>query len=228
MGYLQYYIEDCSDKTEDTYKVFCAKYDLKEISECPECNTSVYFNIICDVEGQEGDHCTILQCPKCNEIVIERWQEPDEDTEENIIIGIYPQKAKKRKFGKVAADISPSFVTVYNQANAAEAYNLSEIAGMGYRKAMEYLIKDYAIKIYPENKEEIKKKALSKCIDDYVAEPKIKEMAKRAVWLGNDETHYVKKWVDKDITDMKNLIDLTLYWMDFERMTKEYKETMKL
>ena len=53
-------------------------------------------------------------------------------------------------------------------------------------------------------------------------------MAKGAVWIGNDETHYVRKWIDKDISDMKRLIDLTLYWMNFERMTEEYKEKMKL
>ncbi|WP_333683358.1 hypothetical protein, partial [Enterocloster lavalensis] len=80
----------------------------------------------------------------------------------------------------------------------------------------------------PSEKLAIINKTLSKCIDDYISEPKIKTMAKGAVWLGNDETHYQRRWADKDVNDMKKLIDLTLYWMNFERLTEEYRQTMKL
>ena len=31
--------------------------------------------------------------------------------------------------------------------------------------------------------------------------------------LGNDETHYSRKWVDMDINDLKILIRLTVTWM---------------
>ena len=228
MGMIRIYTDDSMDLTEVSYKEFCEDNALKEVTECPNCHTSVYFDLMCDAEGETGTHCTILQCPKCREIIMKRWDESDEDGEYNTIVGIYPQTVKERKFDNIAAKISSSFILVYNQANAAESYNLGEFAGMGYRKAMEYLIKDYAINRFPEDKEIIIKKALSKCIDEYVTEPKIKAMAKGAVWIGNDETHYVRKWIDKDISDMKRLIDLTLYWMNFERMTEEYKEKMKL
>jgi hypothetical protein len=53
--------------------------------------------------------------------------------------------------------VSPSFVTIYSQASAAEAGQLDQIAGMGYR---------------------------------LVSHSHVKECAKRAAWLGNDETHY--------------------------------------
>ena len=53
-------------------------------------------------------------------------------------------------------------------------------------------------------------------------------MAKGATWLGNDETHYVKKWENKDITDLKNLIDLTLAWIGLELKTEEYTNDMNL
>ena len=50
----------------------------------------------------------------------------------------------------------------------------------------------------------------------------IKAVAKRAVWLGNDETHYVRKWEEKDVQDLKGLIRLTILWIE------KVKETERL
>jgi hypothetical protein len=46
-------------------------------------------------------------------------------------------------------------------------------------------------------------------------------VAKRAAWLGNDETHYIRKWEDKDLDDLKKLIKLTVLWIEMEQMTKD-------
>lgn len=53
-------------------------------------------------------------------------------------------------------------------------------------------------------------------------------MAKGASWLGNDETHYVRKWKDKDISDLKKMIELTVYWISYELKTEEYEKIMQL
>ena len=44
------------------------------------------------------------------------------------------------------------------------------------------------------------------CIDDIRNEGFI-FVSQRAAWIGNDETHYVRKWEEKDIEDLKILID---------------------
>ena len=59
-------------------------------------------------------------------------------------------------------------------------------------------------------------------IGQYVEDANIKACAKRAVWLGNDETHYVKKWGDKDISDLKVLIKLTVGWVQNCILTQQY------
>lgn len=118
------------------------------------------------------------------------------------------------------------FQVIYNQANSAEQLNLLEICGVGYRKAFEFLIKDYAKKNYPDEIETIEKKALGRCINDYVEDERIKKVAKRAVWLGNDETHYVRKWEGKDLNDLKKLIELSLHWIEMEVLTESFEEDM--
>jgi len=119
-----------------------------------------------------------------------------------------------------------SFVTIYNQAFTAEQQGLLEICGVGYRKALEFLIKDYCIELNPDKKEVIEKKLLGPIINEFVDEERIKSVAKRAVWLGNDETHYIRKWEGKNLTDLKKLIDLTVHWIEMEKLTKSFEEDM--
>ncbi len=91
-------------------------------------------------------------------------------------------------------ELSPNFVETYGQAAAAEQYGLNQIAGVGYRKALEFLIKDYCITRHPDKAEEIKGAWLATCIKNYVDDANTKLCAERAAWLGNDETHYVRRW----------------------------------
>ena len=55
----------------------------------------------------------------------------------------------------------------------------------------------------------------------------IKEVTKRATWLGNDEAHYERRWLDKDLSDLKRLIDLVLYWIQAEQLTAEAIRSMQ-
>ena len=56
-----------------------------------------------------------------------------------------PVEAKRKETPPEIATLSPSFAKIAAQAQTAEASGLDEVAGPGYRKALEFLIKDYAI-----------------------------------------------------------------------------------
>jgi len=129
-------------------------------------------------------------------------------------------------FSESIADVSSDFIEIYNQAMTAESHGLDQITGIGLRKALEFLIKDFLINQYPSKAEEIKGKTLGKCIDEDVADPNVKASAKLATWLANDETHYVRKWEDKDINDLKILIRLTVNWIDSVLLTQKYVKSM--
>jgi len=122
--------------------------------------------------------------------------------------------------------ISPAFVTIYTQATKAELLRLDELNGIGYRKALEFLIKDYLIDLHPDKADEIKGKFLGQCIKDYITDQKILDSAERTTWLGNDETHYERRWGDHDIEDLKLLLELTIYWISSELLTRQYTERM--
>jgi hypothetical protein len=115
--------------------------------------------------------------------------------------------------------VSSNFVEIYSQAIMAEHEKLNQIAGVGYRKSAEFLIKDYAISKSPEKEEHIKKLMLMKVINDYLDDfPKIQSLSKAVAWIGNDETHYERRHTDKDIDDLKRFIKATAQFIaaDFD------------
>ena len=137
----------------------------------------------------------------------------DDQAKDSELLYVGPGCYDKKHFDPLICSLSPEFDTIYNQALAAETAGLDRIAGIGYRKALEFLVKDFCIHLHPEATEEIKTKLLARCIKDYVDDSRIRNLAEKAAWIGNDETHYVRKHQDRDITDMKRFIDAMVHFV---------------
>lgn len=193
---------------------------------CPRCHRSIHPKNIVNVLLTPRDLVqAIFRCTsqRCEEVFIAMYSFDKSRTPHPCILkSVAPINPKKHDFSQTISDVSPSFVDIYNQALAAEAAGLTEIVGIGLRKALEFLIKDFAVNQNPSKDKAIKKAFLGKCIQDYIEDTNVKECAKRATWLGNDETHYVRKWEDKDVSDLKLLIHLTVNWIDNVLLTQKY------
>jgi hypothetical protein len=144
------------------------------------------------------------------------------------IRAVRPVKPNLHVFPKEVSEISPKFVAVFAEAEEAAQLGLKEIAGPGYRKAFEFLVKDYAKSVAPgpEKAKEIEAKFSGAVVTDFIGDPRIQAVAKRSLWLGNDETHYLRTWEDRNITDLVTLIKLTANWIEIERLSKGYVELM--
>lgn len=140
-----------------------------------------------------------------------------------------PKLPKQRNFEDIIQEISPKFVEIYNQSLASETYDLTELSGMGYRKAFEFLIKDYLIYLDPEKEDSIKKDpSLQNCISNYPQiDSMVQRIAKPTAWLGNDFAHYTKKYTDSGLSDLKRCIDATVYMICMHITTETTKETLE-
>ncbi|MDF2568639.1 MAG: hypothetical protein K0R55_243 [Sporomusa sp.] len=186
--------------------------------KCPVCSNGIKPLFCYASAHNKGNFLQIIwQCPlnECQKLFIAT------QSRGNMIPSLIPKTIQKRTFDQEIIDVSPNFITIYNQAENAEITSLNQICGPGYRKALEFLIKDYLVKTKPDEAESIEGFQLMPCINSFIDNTNIKECAKRAVWIGNDETHYRRKWEDKDITDLKTIIDLTLYWIISEIKTQQ-------
>jgi hypothetical protein len=188
--------------------------------ECPFCHRGIDPNYLNGFRHFEKDllHLAFF-CPRldCNSYFVAEYENDYNDNYYLVktLLGINKQK----KFSETINEISTDFIEIYYQAEIAEQNGLNQICGVGYRKALEFLIKDYIIYKDDNLKETVEKLLLGKCINDHIKNEKIKDIAKRATWIGNDETHYIRKWIGKNITDLKLLIDLTVHWIETEDLT---------
>jgi hypothetical protein len=101
-----------------------------------------------------------------------------------------------------------------------------DVAGPGYRKALEFLIKDYAIQLNPGHDDEIRTGQLAAVIRGFLAGDKLIVVSSRAAWLGNDETHYERRWIGKDLQDLKKLINATVHFIAMERLAADLPTDM--
>lgn len=164
----------------------------------------------------------VLRCPRqeCGHLFISRYR-PDRNTGSFQLIESVPLTIRVSDKSDIVKAVSPDFVNIFAEAERAEQIGLRLVCGPGYRKALEFLIKDYVIRPHTDKAEEIKRLQLGACINNYVSDAKVKQVAARAVWLGNDETHYLRKWEEKDLTDLKLLINLTVHWIEMDELTQK-------
>lgn len=137
---------------------------------------------------------------------------------------IYPQKPS---FPAEINTISPNFVSIYSQAIQAKNAGLGDVYGMGLRKSLEFLVKDYCISKVPDKEVEIKSEFLGNVIKNRVSDANVKACAQRAAWLGNDESHYERRWNDHDAEDLRRLITLTVNWIHNDILTEKYLKEMQ-
>ena len=214
---------------------FTAKLSHPDI--CPICNKGIVPKVISAVACYGGPDIVnvamLYLCPSCYQAflsVSRCLSEPYPSLRipvETRTLYVAPQKYFREEFEPEIRTLSPQFVEIYNQAAEAEASNLDELAGIGYRKALEFLVKDFCIHKNPDSADEIKSTMLGACIKKWIDDKRINTLAERAVWIGNDETHYVRKHTDLDIKDMKRFLKALLGFIAAELAYEDAEQIQK-
>lgn len=206
--------------------------------ECPICHVHVKPIPIGTFLNGDGAQSSCLQmvyrCPNanCGKVFVARYRGVSQGGRMTGDCWYFYEKSEpvyptSPSVPETIRKLSPSFVAIYSQANAADQLGLKEICGAGYRKALEFLVKDFANSANPKEEEGIAKSKLSSCIEKYIQDPMAKSVAKLAAWLGNDETHYYRKWEDKDLSDLKKLLHMTINAIDNQMLAQKYEKEMK-
>lgn len=105
---------------------------------------------------------------------------------------------------------SPRFIEVYNQAIRAKENGDLNLAAVGYRSALEILIKDYAINDLHEPSEKVVKLDLFHAISNYLSSDTV-NAADVVRILGNDHTHYERKYPELDFKVLQEYMDIFIH-----------------
>ena len=209
-----------------------AVFQVEQIMQCPRCNAAIApvyrggafkrfqykYEKVARIEFY-------LFCPHCEHSFIGTYFANCNSGKysDAAIKAVEPLVPVKQAFNSNIEKLSPQFVEIYNQALAAESYGLNEIAGLGYRKALEFLVKDFSVCFNPDDTETIKSMPLSSCIRKYIDDDGINSLVEKATWLGNDEAHYVRKHIDRDTNDMKTFITASVHLISLKLVVEDAK-----
>jgi hypothetical protein len=130
----------------------------------------------------------------------------------------YPEYAPA-KLPDAIHEISPRFVRLYERCSIAEQQGAIELAGSGYRNAIEVLVKDFAIKELKEPEGEVSSKQLGKAIAEYLPNIKLQKSADVVRILGNDYTHYTTLYKDVSFQAFKRYIHIFITSIEAEYLT---------
>lgn len=206
---------------------------------CPYCRTKTHWQYVYSEETDKNLlfilRCADTNCKSISLFIYEKkifcsYHNSDMTSYYYCLVSTYPEEIfLKTKFDKAIQKLSPNFIELYNQAETAELQSRTEkIAGIGYRKALEFLIKDYLISKNKDKEEEIKnpKLTLGNAINTYCKNEDLKELFKLSVYLGNDEAHYIKIWEEYDINNLKELINISVRKIEDKIITDDYQKRM--
>ena len=200
--------------TVEYYFSTIAKYLTIQIPKtCPLCGigNNPTNNEAGKLEISEGYIFTMHhRCPSCKQYHMTN-QEYLHQSDETTMVLVYPNKVVS-DIDRLFIDHAPRFVEFYSEAIEAEKMGLDNIAGTGYRSAIECLIKDYALAFELDTKEYLSdpKLTFNNAIDRYVKDDDLLKSALHFIrTVGNGYTHWNKS-TSISLPQLKNYVDIII------------------
>ena len=163
------------------------------------------------LEIQEGYVFTLHhRCPACKKYHMTNQEYLNQDDKTTMIL-VYPNKVVI-DIDDLFIEHAPRFVEFYSEAVEAEKMGLENIAGTGYRSAIECLIKDYALAFELDDKEYLSdpKLTFNNAIDRYVKNDDLLKGALHFIrTVGNGYTHWNKS-TSISLPQLKNYVDIII------------------
>ncbi len=158
---------------KETIKIQKHKFCVIKPDVCPYCDKGINPIIINKFPYRFYDQCNIiltLKCPCCEQVFFAKYQlDPATLDYDYTQYDLHPFEVigghkRRMDFSQEITELSPEFIDNYNDAFVAKQAGCTHIVGIAYRRAFEFLVKDYAIKYHPSETEAIKKMNLSNCV----------------------------------------------------------------
>ncbi len=183
--------------------------EFQKPSTCPYCGINTDANVK-NIQHEPADDVgtlvlfMVFECTSCRKRFFATYTLKDLVSE---FCNTFPTPSAEFQSAEISA-LSPRFVETYNQCMRAESNGDLNIAAIGMRSALEILIKDYAIAELNEPAKTVTAKSLYQAISDYLKEDELIKPADVVRILGNDHTHYQRKYPEHDYKLLKSYMDI--------------------
>lgn len=143
----------------------------------------------------------------------------DLDAKQGSFGALYPTVSVEYK-NEILATVSQRFMDSYNQSLRAERIGDIELASVGFRQALECLVKDYAVNVLGEDRSTVAKKSLFEAIEKYLSSADLVKTADVIRILGNDYAHYERKYPEIDFDLLKRYMKIFISLVETQVLIK--------
>lgn len=188
---------------------------------CPHCGFGTDATFIDRNIYTFNDNKLLIGSCKCTSCGKNFFFACEKTSEENAnMVCMYPSISFSLYKNEILTQISPRFIDMYNQALQSEFVGNIELAAIGYRSALEILIKDYAVSELKVPESEVVNKKLFDAIKTYLNQDELISTADVVRILGNDYTHYQRKYPQHEFDLLKGYMEIFLKQIEICYMIK--------
>lgn len=108
------------------------------------------------------------------------------------------------------------FREAYKDVCLAESFGIKGLVGMAYRRAVEFLVKDYAVLTNISITQANGRDENLKAVIEQIKDERVKAFAASTNVIANDYTHYADHHTDRDIEDIKKFFNMLLLELEKE------------
>lgn len=208
-------MQDLTFSAQNCQSVFASNdrsynFPLQKPMLCPICGAYEDGKTI-DRKIYPGPHqveigTVAYKCTHCAQYYLAVYK-IDKTNKQADFAGFYPPASMEYQ-NEIIESTSPGFIFSYNQALRAEIRGDIELAAIGFRHSLECLVKDYAIKECGADEAKVNKTKLIDAISQYLEEKDLVSTADVIRILGNDYTHYERKYPQIDFDLLKRYMDI--------------------
>lgn len=209
--------------TNNTFNNSAWTFPLEKPMLCPHCNAYEDGQILdrhywSYIDGLSFG-VVVYRCTHCNKPYLVVYK-IDISARKTSFEQFFPSYQTEEYKNPLLNEVSPHFIDAYNQALRAESVKDFELAAIGYRHALECLVKDYAIKELEKNESEVARKTLNDAIGDYLDERALVATADVVRILGNDYAHYERRYPEHDFMLLKSYMQIFIHLVETKLMIR--------
>lgn len=212
--------------SEKTYKQFfpnsggTTDFKMKKPMWCPYCQVfedGIQVNQVMYSRGSSQFlGIIVLRCAHCGKLYALHY-ELDLQAKNGEFCGMYPEQ-QVTFHNPVIEKCSPRFAELYSQALRCQVHGDLDLAAVGMRSALEILVKDYAQQELGKSFDEVKNKKLISAISEYLGEQELVSSADVIRIIGNDYTHYERKYPECDFDVLKKYMEIFISLIEVKLM----------
>ena len=203
------------------------RFSIAKPKLCLHCYKESNQSIQIHTKKRSKSMVIVTKCPICDKYNLYAYSFKTENSSKGDYVPYTYLPQIENNINEDLEKLSPIGCKTYQEALVTLALSLNEVTGMAIRKAIECFIKDYLITFIGKDKNKIIKMPLAAAIREIEDAPKLVSLSDAIRELGNDNTHYNKKYDEISVSHMKEFADYLIEHIKVEIKLKKTTEIIE-